>query len=306
MFDPVYLPITTPGYATNTNTNQSLLQTGFYAQDQISYDNWHLTLTGREDVTSSSLANDNTHTTTRSSPSAFTYRTALLYAFPFGLSPYAAYATSFEPQNGTNAQNAPFDPMTGSQVEAGVKYQPPGTDMLFSAAAYDLTQQNVLTPDPNNSNFSVETGEIRTRGVEFEALGSLDKQINFIAALTFQDPRVTRSNLAGEVGTRPTAIPSQMASLYLDKTWVVDDRWSFGLGGGVRYNGSTDGTDPNTFKVPSQTVFDLNGHVDLDRWRMQVNGTNITDRTIIAACTRSVACSYGTGRAVLATLSYRW
>lgn len=46
--------------------------------------------------------------------------------------------------------------------------------------------------------------------------------------------------------------------------------------------------------------------VDLERWRLQVNATNLTDRTIIAACTRPVACSYGTGRTVFATLGYRW
>ncbi|MDR3517700.1 MAG: TonB-dependent siderophore receptor [Azospirillaceae bacterium] len=306
VFNPVYRPITWPAYANTTNTNQTMLQTGIYAQDQIGFGNWRLTLTGREDFTSSDLANNRTNATTASSPSAFTYRTALLYAFPIGVSPYISYATSFQPQNGTDIQGTPFDPLTGSQVEAGIKFQPTGRDLLLSAAAYDLRQQNVLTPDPSNTSYNVETGEIRSRGVEFEALGSLGKQINFIAALTFQDPRITRSNLADEVGNRPVAIPSQMASLYLDKTWSLDERLSFGFGGGVRYNGDTEGSDPNSFKVPSQMVFDLNSHADFDRWRLQVNGTNVTDRTIYAACTRSVACSYGTGRAVFATLFYRW
>jgi iron complex outermembrane recepter protein len=306
VFDPVYLPITTPTYATTTNTNQNLLQTGFYAQDQVGFGNWHLTLTGREDVTSSDLADANKHKTTSTDPDAFTYRTALLYAFPIGISPYVAYATSFQPQSGTDAQGTAFTPMTGTQIEGGIKYQPLQTDMLFSAAVYDLTQQNVLTPDPDNSNFSVETGEIRTRGVEFEALGSLADRINFIAALTLQDPKITKSNLAGEVGNRPTAVPSRLASLYLDKTWDIGDRVSFGLGAGARFNGPTEGTDPNTFLVPSQTVFDASAHLDYDRWRLQVNATNITDRTIYAACTRTVACSYGTGRAVFSTLSYRW
>ena len=306
IFDPVYLPITMPGYATTTNTNQNMLQTGFYGQDQVGFGHWHLTLTGREDVTSSDLANDNTHRTTSTDPDAFTYRTALLYAFPVGISPYIGYATSFQPQNGTDIHSVPFSPLTGTQLEGGVKYQPVGSDMLFSAAAFDLRQQNVLTPDPDNSSYSVETGEIRTRGVEFEALGTLMARINFIASLTLQDPRITKTNLAGELGDRPVAVPTRMASLYLDKTWDVTDQVRFGLGVGARYNGATEGSDPNTFKVPSQSVLDANAHVDYEHWRLQVNATNLTDRTIYAACTRSVACSYGTGRAVFSTLSYRW
>lgn len=306
VFDPVYKPIITPVYASTTNTNQNLLQTGLYAQDQVGYGNWHLTLTGREDITSSDLANGNTHRTTSTDPDAFTYRTALLYAFPIGISPYVGYATSFQPQNGTDVHSAPFSPLTGTQLEGGIKYQPVGSDMLFSATAYDLRQQNVLTPDPDNSSFSVETGEIRTRGVEFEALGTLMAQIDFIVSLTLQDPKITKSNLAGELGNRPTAVPTRMASVYLDKTWDITDRISVGLGAGARYNGATEGTDPNTFQVPSQTLIDANAHVDYDHWRLQVSATNITDRTIYAACTRSVACSYGTGRAVFSTLSYRW
>lgn len=306
IFNPVYRAVTSPGYANKINTNQTESQTGLYGQDQIGLGNWRLILTGRQDFADSDLVNNNSHTTTQSSPQAFTYRTALLYAFPVGISPYVAYATSFQPQSGTDVSGSPFSPLTGDQVELGVKYQPPGSSTLFSVATYDLTQQNVLTTDPNNSSYNVETGEIRTRGVEFEVLGSLAEQVNFIAALTFQDPRITKSNVAGEVGNRPTTVPSRMASLYLDKTWALDERVAVGLGGGVRYQGTTEGTDPNTFEVPSQTVFDLNGHVDYERWRLQVNATNVTDETIYAACTRTVSCSYGTGRAVFATLSYRW
>lgn len=306
IFNPVYLPITSPSYANKINTNQTELQTGLYGQDQIGLGNWRLLLTGREDFTDSDLVNNLAHTRTETSPQAFTYRTALLYAFPVGVSPYVAYATSFQPQTGTDANGSPFSPLTGDQVELGVKYQPPGSSTLFSVATYDLTQQNVLTTDPNDSSYDVETGEIRTRGVELELLGTLVERINFIATLTFQDPRITKSNVAGEVGNRPTGVPSQMASVYLDKTWAMDEHLALGLGGGVRYSGDTEGTDPNTFTVPSQTVLDLNGHVDYDRWRLQVNATNVTDATIYAACTRTVACSYGAGRAVFATLSYRW
>jgi hypothetical protein len=34
-------------------------------------------------------------------------------------------------------------------VEAGLKFQPPGTADMYSIAIYDLTQKDVATRDPN-------------------------------------------------------------------------------------------------------------------------------------------------------------
>ena len=53
---------------------------------------------------------------------------------------------------------------TGQQHEVGVRYQPPGVNALFTAAAFDLRRQNVLTTDPQDIRYQVQTGEIRARG----------------------------------------------------------------------------------------------------------------------------------------------
>ena len=63
---------------------------------------------------------------------------------------------------------------------------------------------------------------------------------------------------------------------------------------------------PNTFTVPSQLLFDMTGRVEWDRYRLQVNATNLADRRVVAACVRTTSCAYGTGRAVYATLGVRW
>src|SRR3546814_8649442 len=56
-----------------------------------------------------------------------------------------------------------------SQYEAGLKYQPPGSNSLFTAAVFDLTRSNLKTGDPAHSGFDVQTGEARARGLELEA-----------------------------------------------------------------------------------------------------------------------------------------
>ncbi|MFX6915108.1 TonB-dependent receptor, partial [Acinetobacter baumannii] len=90
-----------------------------------------------------------------------------------GLAPYVSYATSFLPTSGTNRLGSPFAPTTGEQIEAGIKAQPVGTNLLITGAVFDLTQQNVLTPDSSDFRFNTQAGEPRVRGVELEAKASL-------------------------------------------------------------------------------------------------------------------------------------
>src|SRR6202000_662018 len=91
-------------------------------------------------------------------------------------SPYISYATSFEPTTGADFAGHPFEPSTGTQVEGGVKFQPTflpsGAHLLVTAAAYDIVQDNVLTPDPDPTHlfFSVQTGQVEVKGFELEAV----------------------------------------------------------------------------------------------------------------------------------------
>ncbi|APH53395.1 Outer membrane siderophore receptor [Granulibacter bethesdensis] len=311
VFAPVYRSFTWPTFAGPrgvrlTSTNQTQTQTGVYLQDQLSYHNWHLTLTGRQDFASTTTVNNLKKSTTSQDNQAFTGRAALLYAFPNGVSPYAAYSTSFLPQAGTDMDGNGFQPLTGDQIEVGIKYQPPSTNVLFTAAAYDLHQQNVLTPNPIAPTFSVQTGEIRSRGIELEATGKITQNLSLISAFTYQEPLITKSNVAGATGSRPFAQPSHMASVFLDYTYPVNEDLSVGLGAGTRYTGETAGDVPNTFTVPSFLMFDLVAHADYKQWRLQVNATNLTDKTFVAACSSMNGCAYGQGRAVFASLGYRW
>ncbi|MFX8864249.1 TonB-dependent receptor, partial [Acinetobacter baumannii] len=87
-------------------------------------------------------------TTTTLSDSAFTGRVGATYLFDFGLAPYVAYTTSFQPTSGVAFGGAAFKPTKGKQIEGGVKYQPTGFNSFITATAFNMTQQDVLTPDP--------------------------------------------------------------------------------------------------------------------------------------------------------------
>lgn len=296
------------------NTTQVQGQLGLYAQDQIKLDRFVVTLSGREDWVNSETTNNFNGTVTKQDPSAFTWRAGVNYLFDNGISPYVSYATSFEPQLGTNqATQQPFVPTTGQQYEAGIKYQPPGINMLITAAVFDLTKQNVVTVDPANPLLSVQTGEIESKGIELEAKASLSQGWDILAAYTYLDAKVTQSLDASQIGKRPLNVPDQMASLWLFYTVQEGPLLGLGLGGGVRYVGDSAGSADNAIIVPAYTLFDAALQYDFAKQipamkgvKLTLNATNLFDKTYVSECTNIVNCLYGTGRTVVAGLKYNW
>lgn len=295
------------------STDQTQNQIGLYAQDQIQFGQWRLLLGGRHDWADSDTQNRLTATETTKSDHAFTGRAGLVYLFDNGLAPYVSYAESFEPTSGSDFSGAPFKPTTGRQYEAGIKYQPTGFDSFITVAAFELTQQNVLTTDPDHVNFSIQTGEVQARGVEVEGKMSLAAGLSVTAAYTFLDAEVTKSNTAN-LGKRPISIPEHTASLWADYTFQRGPWTGAGVGAGVRYVGPTYGNATNTVEVPDYTLFDAGFRYDLERLsndlkgvRFSVNAANLFDHEHVASCSNApTLCYYGLRRTVYATLSYRW
>lgn len=289
-----------------TSTDQTQTQLGLYLQDQMRWDRWYLTLGGREDFTWSTTDNNIAKTSVKQTPNKFTWRAGLLYESSFGVSPYFSYSTSFLPTLSTNLAGDPLKPTTGQQYEIGIKYQPTNTNAIFTASLFNLTQQNVSTSDPTNTRNTIQTGEVRSRGVELEGRMSLTNQLNVVASYTYQDVEVTRSNNA-DLGKRPYGVPRNMASFWADYDFGRIGDVKLGAGAGVRYLGQTAGDSANSFSVPGVTLVDAMLHADIGwRWRLQLNATNLFDRTYVAGCNTTVQCYYGTGRTVIGSVTARW
>lgn len=228
-----------------------------------------------------------------------------------GLAPYVAYASSFQPSAGTDRLGNVFKPTYGKQIEGGIKYQLRGFNALFTAAYFSLTQSNVLTTDPVNANFQVQTGEVRSDGVEVSAVASPVKALNLRASYTHLDPLVTHDN-SGLQGKRPAGVPRDIASAWADFTFQNGGLRGFGLGGGGRYLGRQFANTTNTYSIPSTTIFDLNAHYDLGMltprlkgWSLAVAATNLTDKIYVSDCS-NLYCRWGQRRSVVGTIDFKW
>lgn len=312
IYAPVYgTTYPTLGAVDNGNDNLSN-QYGIYLQDQMKIaDKWVLVLGGRHDWADSTVRTYSNNRVTRQDDSAFTGRAGLVYLFDNGIAPYVSYSQSFQPQPGADRLGNAFKPTEGEQYEAGIRYQPLGTNLLLSAAVYDLKQNNTLTPDPLAPfAFSVQTGEVRSRGVEFEAKASLDA-LNLAAGYAYTDARVTQSNNPDELGQRVDLVPLHSFGLWADYDLSRFGLKGLRLGGGVRYMSSTNITG-YAYDVPGRTIVDAMMSYDfaavapsLKGMVLQVSAKNLFDKQYMT-CVTSTGCRYGDPRTVTASLSYRW
>ena len=314
--DPAHgLPITRPPRSSAFyDYNQKTYQTGLYVQDQMALDQWRLTLGGREDWvhTGTRYFNKNDVTNTDRNKK-FSGNAALSYVFDNGFVPYLSYAESFQPaSNASTSPDDSFKPTEGKQWELGIKYQPPGTNTLLSAAVYDLTQKNVdVTTNVGGVNITSQTGEVKVKGLELEAVSDVTENLKVIAAYTLAKSEVQEGIYKGN---RLQLMPNQQASLWTDYTWHSGVLDGFGVGAGARYTGNTYGDQANTWlgKADAYTVFDAAVHFDLGRLdnslkgaSVALNATNVFDKDYISTCD-SFYCYYGDERSVVASATYKW
>ncbi|WP_052514370.1 TonB-dependent siderophore receptor [Bosea sp. LC85] len=296
-------------------TGQTQTMTGIYLQDQIKWQNWRVTAGGRYDWLNSKFeagAAGAAPTESKSREGKFTGRAALSYVTELGVVPYVSYGTSFVPNSGTVLDGSVAVPTTGEQVEAGVKYDLPGYNAALRAAVFSLKQENAVVYEVvNGLNRQVQL-DLRSKGFEIEGVASLADGLSVQASYSYNDARILK--LTPEtVGNRLTSVPYHMASAWLDYTVQQGAAKGFGIGGGVRYVGSSLGDNLNRAVLDNKarTFVDASVRYDLENldarlkgMRIQVNATNLLDE-VTQNCTAGF-CYFDEGRKVIASLRYRW
>ncbi len=317
LYHPVYRPVTAaifsgPTSLTHVDQFTAMNAFGAYAQDQVRWNRWTLTLGGREDRVNARFDDRTAGMRTAQDVSAFSARVGLTYQGDAGLSPYVSHSTSFNPVIGVRMSGGGLPkPTRGTQTEAGLRWQPAGNNLMLSAAVYQIDQTNVVTPAPVNldstGTSSVQTGEVRSRGIELNAVGKVSRELSIVAAYVYQDVKNVKANDAS-LNNWPVAVPlpRQMASLWADWTWHAGALSGLGIGGGVRYRSASAGAPDNSLKVPGYTLYDLAMHYDARHWRFALNVANVFDRRNVSGCQSYAVCVFDNERTVLASAKYNW
>ena len=307
-FAPVYGNYSLSGVSYRKAT-RNLEQTGLYLQDQLAWNNWRLSLGGRQDWASTSNLNRLTNVELGEQRQKFTKRAGLLYLFDNGVAPYVSYAESFNPSLYTDAAGRPLKPTEGVQYETGIKYQPPGSQSMITAALFTIDQKNVAGQDPVTYVYS-PAGTIRSRGLELEGKMQVTDDLRLMAGYTFTDASYAESP-TGNQGNGATQVPKHMASLWADYAFGEGVLRHLSVGGGLRFVGESWADRANTTKVPAYTIADMSVRYDLEGlgWNgadFRLNATNLLDTTYVASCYELSNCYYGEERTVTGTLHFKF
>lgn len=163
---------------------------GIYLQDELGFaDNKvRLTLAGRYTYVRQAEYGGEAKIAKHVTP-----RVALSVSLDKLTSAYALYDQAFVPQAGRLSNGDDVEPITGSNIEFGLKRDWAGGKWNSTLSVYRILKNNELVADPNAppaAGLSVELGQKRSQGVEFDVRGTIIDGLNLTANYAYTDSRV--------------------------------------------------------------------------------------------------------------------
>ncbi|WP_313933880.1 TonB-dependent siderophore receptor [Anabaena sp. FACHB-83] len=252
---------------------------GLFAQNLIELTpNFKVLLGGRLDINDYRLQDRvsgdflNEQSNTRFSP-----RVGVIYQPSDTTSLYFNWSNGFSPQfQARSRTNEQFEPQTSQQFEVGIKQDFLDNKLSATLAFFDITRQNVLTPDPVDDLFSIQTGEQRSRGIELDIAGEILPGWKIIANYAYIDGKVTEDNRI-PVGDRLFGVPEHSAGLWTTYELQSGSLQGLGFGAGLYFVGEQEVDLPNTFTLPSYWRADASVFYRRQNYRFAVNFKNISN-----------------------------
>jgi iron complex outermembrane receptor protein len=288
-YDALTIPEISADFATDTQK-----QLGLYLQDQIRFwDRVSVVLGARRDRVKSHYSNG-----TSATDEAMTFRAGIIGEVGAGFSPFFSYTESFLPITPTSTDLVRLKPQTGTQYEAGIKWQP-NLNTLVTVTAFHIKESG-RPIDGLMPGVRLQSGKITTKGIEFEASHTLPG--NFELLVNYGYNKLTSNDSPYFI-----YMPKHTASAWTTKTFGVAEGAQLRLGAGVVYTGKRSSVGPTwTIITPSYTTVDAMAEITWDKWRLSINATNLLNDFYYASCLDRGDCFMGAPRNVMGTIGYRF
>ena len=167
---------------------------------------------------------------------------AALYALDRNLSLYGSYADVFTPQRAFDQTGKALAPITGRNLELGVKGEFFNKKLNTNVAIFqleqngkgvdDLSSPNPCLPEYSNGYCQVAQGEQRSRGVEAEVSGQIGSNWNLSAGYTLNNTKNVRDTASNTGKAIRTTTPRHLLRLFSSYT-LPGDLHAWSVGGGI-------------------------------------------------------------------------
>lgn len=219
-----------------------------------------------------------------SSANAMTYQVGAALDLADDWSIYGGYNTGFDIESAAGARSFTgevFDPEESDQIETGLRYT--GAHLRVSAGVFRIRRTNVLTDDPINGGFQVQTGEMEVRGLELEASWEAMDNLFVQGGYAHLDSEITRSN-NGDQGDHVADTPAHQANVFV-RYAIPNTALEFLAGAnfvGERQFSTADvtifpGLLASEVKLSSYATLDLGASYAIAGVRIDLALTNVTD-----------------------------
>lgn len=168
----------------------------------------------------------------------------------------------------------------------GVKAELLDGNMFATLSYFDITRQNIATPDSLDIFSSVATRKQQSRGMELDVVGEIMPGWNVIASYAYIDAEVTEDNVIPE-GNRLFNTPEHSASLWTTYEIQTGELQGLGFGLGFNFVGEREGNLANDFELDNYFLTNARVFYRRDNWRFALNGKNLFDVDYIAASNNS-------------------
>lgn len=228
--------------------------------------------------------------TTQSATQFWSPKAALIWEPTPTQTYYVSYAKSFTPQGAfptnditvVNPLQRDLSPEDNETWEAGAKVSVLDGKLGLTAAIFRVNKSNVFYIDPVTGD-SLETGENqRVQGVELGITGNITDAWTIQAGYAYYDTSILTAATAGIAGNEVPFVSPNNFTL-----WTTYDLIKGGLikalpgqllvGGGITYADAYFTNNTNTSIIPDTFSLDALISYKYDKYRVALNGYNLTD-----------------------------
>jgi len=303
---PIYTVLKTGLGNISTHRYQKQDGLALFLQDDLAIGDFRFFTGARYDKIKMEITNKQTSKITDQNDDEISPRVGISYLISPQFSIYLTSGTSFRPNSGLDKQGNSFEPEKGISFETGVKFESEDKRAGATLAVYSITKKNVKTQDLTDNSFDVASGEVKSKGLEFDVNGKITDNFKLNANYSYINAQITKDN-QGLKGKELRNVPKHSTTLlamYEDSIFINS---SYGLGGSISYVSSKQGNSQNEFKLPSYTKAGLISYYNYDKsLSFQLNIDNIFNKDYIESSYDYSWLNPGNPRSFMFSMSYKF
>lgn len=219
---------------------------------------------------------------------------------------YAESTNSFQNIGLTTVSGDSLAPESARQFEVGTKGEFLEGKLLATVALFQIDKSDVAATDPNNPLFSINGGDERSRGVEFDLSGSPLPGLRLSANYAYINARVTADPLGLDVGNRLPSVPENSGGLF--STYEIQNGClrGLGFGGGIYLSDRVEVDRENSGDLSGWAQTDALVYYKRGHFRAQLNVKNLFDNEFYYAGSFGLEVERAQARTLIGAIKYEF